>query len=195
MLKCALRLLPIIVVATLMFGGCKLDAPVYPKPIDKTDTTKTDTTITDTVTVPDVDDGSNPPTDANYTIAIGAANTIVFQVDGGETVTLDRSTANVDQPGSVAITGYTSLLANQPDPEIFIQLNFSSIVAGEYANDLLGLQYNTLKLSDDGSGKVKTTTYKKIDGSYHIRGFFRVNATNDTDGMKHMVVGSFNIEQ
>lgn len=190
MLKCLLRLLPAVFVAALMFSGCKLDAPVYPTPPTTTDTTKTDT-----VTVPDVDDGTNPPANATYTVPVGAANTIVFQVDGGETVTLTSPNVIVDQPGSVAVTGYTSILGNQADPAITFQLNFSSIKEGEYANDLLGLEYKDLKLSDDGSGKVKASTFKKIGGKYHIRGFFRVNATNDSDGIKHLVVGSFNIAE
>lgn len=174
-----------------MFNGCKLDAPVYPDPGGTTGPGGTDPPVV----VPDTDDGTNPPADATYTVPIGAANTIVFQVDGGETVILDQSKAEVSQPGSVAVTGYTSILGDKADPEIIFQLNFSSIVQGEYANDLLGLQYQDLKLSDDGSGKVKATTYKKIGDSYHIRGFFKVQATNDTDGSKHTVIGSFNIEQ
>nr|WP_294941420.1 hypothetical protein [uncultured Mucilaginibacter sp.] len=190
MLKCTIRLLIIFCTAAVWLSSCKLDAPVYP---DKG--LVPDTVDTDTIPPVVVDDGTNPPTDATYTIPIGAVNTIVFQVDGGETVTLEGATADVSPVGSVATSGYTSLLAGQPDPEISVQLNFSNIIEGEYANDLLGLIYQGLKLSDDGSGKVKATTFKKIGNSYHIRGYFKVNATNDNDGIKHMVVGSFNIAQ
>ncbi|OOQ56991.1 hypothetical protein [Mucilaginibacter pedocola] len=190
MFRITLWLLPFALGVALMFSGCKLDAPVYPKDIQTGDTT-----TTDTVTVPDVDDGSNPPTDATYTVPVGAANTIVFKVDGGETVILNAPTAKVSQPGSVAVTGYTNLVAEQADPEIVFQLNFSAISEGEYANDLLGLRYQNFILSDDSGGKVKASTFKKIDGAYHIRGFFRVEATDQNDNSKHLVEGSFNIEE
>lgn len=196
MLKCLPRLLLLFFISAMVFSGCKLDAPVYPAPGVTTGPGGTDTIPHDTIpTVPDVDDGTNPPTDATYTVPIGAANTIAFQIDGGETVILNLATADVSQPGGVAVTGYTSILSDKADPDVLFQLNVSAIKQGEYANDLLGLLYQDFKLSDDGSGKVKFTTYKKIDGSYHIRGFFRVNATNDTDGVKHLVIGSFNIAQ
>ncbi|MBD1393242.1 hypothetical protein [Mucilaginibacter glaciei] len=142
-----------------------------------------------------VDNGIDPPVDATYTIPIGAVNTIVFQVDGGETVTLTAPTAIVTAPDAQATTGYTQILASQTTPEVTFQLNFSAISKGERANDLLGLLYKNFKLADDGGGKVKTTTFVKIDKSYHIRGYFKVLATDDGDGTKHTVIGSFNIAQ
>lgn len=188
MIKRVALFLSIFCLTTILFSSCKLDAPVYPK---------SDVTTDPPVVLPPVvvDDGSNPPTDATYTVPIGAVNTIVFQVDGGETVTITGATADVTPIGSVATSGYTSLLANLADPEVTFQLNFSSINEGQFANDLLGMEYQTLKLSDDGSGTVKASTFKKIGDSYHIRGYFRVLATNDADGIKHLVVGSFNIAQ
>ena len=176
-------------VIAVLFTSCKKDPPIYPNGDD------TITKPGGTNTEPEVDNGIDPPVDATYTIPIGVANTIVFQIDGAETVTLTAPTAIVTPPDMMATTGYTSILAQQSTPEITFQLNFSAISAGERANDLLGIIYKNFKLADDGSGKVKTTTFKKINGLYHIRGYFKVVATDDADGSKHTVIGSFNIAQ
>lgn len=173
--------------ALLFFSACKLDKPIYPAGsiTEDIDTTQTE----------EVDTGIDPPTDATYTVAIGAPNTVLFKIDNGDIVTLTAAQGIVTPLGAMALTGYTSLLAEQADPEIFFQLNFSAITAGERANDLLGLFYGNLKLSDDGGGKVKVTTFKKIEGKYRIRGYFKVAATNDSDGSVHTVIGSYNIAQ
>ncbi|WP_374951851.1 hypothetical protein [Mucilaginibacter sp.] len=187
-----MRLLPAffsICVIALLLGGCKKDAPIYPPE----GTTPTGTT--GTVTEPEVDNGIDPPVDETYTVPIGAANTIVFKIDNAEPVTLTRPTADVTAPDPKALTGYTSIVVDQVTPEVLFQLNFSAVSVGERANDLLGLLYENFKLSDDGSGKVKTTTFKKIDGKYRIRGYFKVLATDGGDGSKHVVVGSYNIAQ
>lgn len=170
---------------TVAGTGCKLDAPIYPD--NKTPVTEQP--------VQEVDDGTDPPTDATYTIPIGAKNTITFKVDDDAVVVLSPAKADVSAPNAQASNGYTSLLADQADPEIFFQLNFSSLRSDEIKDDLLGLYYKGLTLSDDGGGKVKPTTYKKIGNSYHIRGYFKVPVTSDLDGSLHMVIGSFNIEQ
>jgi hypothetical protein len=176
-------------IIAMLFSGCKKDPPLYPSG---------DGVITGpggTGTEPEVDTGIDPPVDATYTIPIGTANTIAFQVDGAEIVILTSPTAIVTPPNVKTITGYTSILAEQSTPDITFQLNFSAISAGERVNDLLGIIYKNFKLSDDGSGKVKTTTLKKIDGLYRIRGYFKVVTTDDNDGSKHTVIGSFNIAQ
>ena len=176
-------------IIAVLFTGCKLDPPIYPTGGPTTGTGGA------TGTTPEVDTGIDPPTDATYTIPIGNVNTVVFQVDGAETVTLTAPTIVVTPPNGQAPTGYTSVLATQTTPDITFQLNFSAITEGERANDLLGLLYKTFKLSDDGTGKIKTTTFKKIGAAYHIRGYFKVIATEDSDGSKHIVIGSFNIAQ
>ena len=177
-------------IIAVLFSSCKKDPPLYPS-----GDSSVITGPGGTGTEPEVDTGIDPPVDATYTIPIGAANTIAFQVDGAEIVILTSPTAIVTPPDIKAITGYTSILAEQSTPDIIFQLNFSAISAGERVNDLLGIIYKNFKLSDDGNGKVKTTTFKKIDGLYRIRGYFKVVATDDTDGSKHTVIGSFNIAQ
>lgn len=185
-----MRLLPaIFLIYALLFMGCKLDPPIYP-----TGGTGAGTGGT-TVTPPEVDTGIDPPTDATYTIPIGDVNTVIFQIDGAEIVTLNAPTVVVTPPNAQALNGYTSILATQTTPDVTYQLNFSAITVGERANDLLGLLYKIFKLSDDGTGKIKTTTFKKIGTAYHIRGYFRVLATDGGDGSKHTVIGSFNIAQ
>lgn len=180
-----MRLLHALIIScafAVLLSGCKKDPPIYPP------------AGTTTGTQVEIDNGIDPPVDATYTIPIGAINTVAFQVDGGEIVTLTAPTAIVTAPDALATTGYTQILASQTTPDVTFQLNFSAISKGERANDLLGLLYKTFKLADDGGGKVKTTTFVKIDKSYHIRGYFKVLATDDGDGTKHTVIGSFNIQ-
>ncbi|TSD67701.1 hypothetical protein FFF34_010025 [Inquilinus sp. KBS0705] len=176
-----LRALLVCFLFTATITGCKLDPPVYP-----------DTPAT---TVPEVDDGTDAPTDATYTIPIGAINTIAFQVDGGDINTLASATAIVTQPDATTPNGYTGISVDLTNPDATFRLNFRDITAGIKVNDLLAILYKDFNLTDDSGGTIKVTTFKKIGESYHIRGYFKVVAKDERDNTMHTVIGSFNIQQ
>ena len=161
-------------VVLFAIGGCKLDPPIYPAAGTST--------------------GTTTGTDATYTVPVGAASTITFQVDGGEIVTLTGAASITQDKSTANPTGSSGLSANQTSPAIDIMLSFRSVGSvGEFDNDRFSLNYKTLVLTATGNGKFKVTTSTADSGGFYtIKGYFKITAT-DANGGTHVIVGSYNV--
>jgi hypothetical protein len=166
--------------ATTLISGCKLDKPVYP-----------DGTVGGGGGAGggSVDTG----TDATFTVGIGADDTIIFQVDGGEKVTA-TNVATLTQDADGTFNGTTSLSASIASPVTNISLSlFVSNAVGEFPLENFTLTYKGLDLKVTKGGTIKFTTYKDDqDGFAIIKGYFKVTAIDSNTGASHVVVGSFN---
>jgi hypothetical protein len=166
---------------TALISGCKLDKPVYP-----------DGTV---VGGGSTDGGGtiDTGTDATFTVGIGADNTIIFQVDGGEKVTA-KNVASLTQDPDSTFSGTTNLSASLVSPATNISLSSSvSNAVGEFPLENFSLTYKVLDLKVTNGGTIKFTTYKDDqDGFAIIKGYFKVTAIDTNTGASHVIVGSFN---
>ena len=169
--------------ATALISGCKLDKPVYP------DGTVIGGGGGSTGGGGTVDTG----TDATFTIGIGANDTIIFQVDGGEKVTA-TNVATLTQDPDGTFKGTTNLSASLTSPVTNISLSlFVSNALGEFPLENFSLTYKGMDLKATDGGTIKFTTYKDDqDGFAIIKGYFKVTAIDSNTGASHIVVGSFN---
>jgi hypothetical protein len=173
----------LIIMATI--NGCKLDPVIYPGDIQP-----------GTGTNPGTPPVTDPGTDATYTVGIGAANTFVFRVDGGPTVTVDNVLAVTQDPDE-QMPGKTNLSGHQIDPDPIIDISVSASISnqlGEFPISVFLLNYQNLHL-EAGTGTVKFTTYQDdAEGFPIIKGYFKIIAIDNTTNAEHTIIGSFNNE-